>query len=258
MPVVFAGVTPHPPFLIPTIGKDAITSLEKTKQAMERLEQDLYVTKPNVILIISPHGSLFPESFSLNAHTHFVSSFHEFGDLVTKKQWRGSPEVAATISHHTKEHKFPLQLISQEQIDHGSSIPLTYLTEHLPDVHVLPVGYSSLDAKKHIEFGTLIKEALHHTSHRVAVIASGDLSHEDKNPATDGVHPFDDRCMLAMSSGTTAELLALETAAKDVDECGYRSSLILSGIIEGMHQHFETYSYERPFGVGYLVGNFHV
>ncbi len=256
MPIVFAGVTPHPPFLIPSIGKDAIAQLEHTKQALMRLEQDLYVTKPTLIMIISPHGSLFPEAFSLNAHTNFISSFHEFGDLVTKKTWKGSPTVAAKISHRAKEEKIPLQSVSQEQIDHGSSIPLFYLTEHLPDVQVLPVGYSALPAEKHLKFGRMIKEALHDTHHRVAIIASGDLSHEDKT-YSEGVHPFD-RAFIHAIGHDTAELLSLEPKAAEIHECGYRSALILFGILEHMDHRFEQFSYERPFGVGYLVGNFHV
>ena len=39
-------------------------------------------------------------------------------------------------------------------------------------------------------------------------------------------------------------------------ECGYRSILILLGILKNMDYSFKNYSYEAPFGVGYLVGNF--
>ncbi len=256
MPIVFAATTPHPPLLIPGIGKDKVSHVEKTKAALVRLEQDLYVTKPTLIVVITPHGSLFSEAFSLNAHTNFVSSFQEFGDLVTKKTWKGSPTVAAKISHHAKEVKLPLQSVSQEQLDHGAAVPLFFLAEHLPDVQVLPVGYSELSAEKHIQFGRVMKEALHSTHHRVAVIASGDLSHEDKE-YSDGIHPFDGTLMHAIGHGID-ELLSLEHKASAINECGYRSSLILFGILENMDHRFETYSYERPLGVGYLVGNFHV
>ena len=74
--LVFASIVPHPPLLIPNIGKEEIAKVEKTKQALKQLEQDLYLAKPDIIITISPHGSLFSDAFSINAHTHFVLMFY--------------------------------------------------------------------------------------------------------------------------------------------------------------------------------------
>ena len=65
MALVFAAITPHPPILIPTIGKDKLEALEKTKTALEQLEQDLYITKPDLIFIISPHTGAFKNTFTI-------------------------------------------------------------------------------------------------------------------------------------------------------------------------------------------------
>ena len=111
--LVFSAIVPHPPILIPSIGKDEIKKIEKTKQALEQLEQDLYLAKPDTILIISPHGSLFTDAFSINAHTHFVSDFEQFGDLTTKLEWTGADSLAAKIKQEIKANEIPLQLISQ-------------------------------------------------------------------------------------------------------------------------------------------------
>ena len=62
MSLVFAAVTPHPPILIPTIGKAELATIANTKEAMEKLEQEFYLAKPNVVLIISPHSSIFPDA----------------------------------------------------------------------------------------------------------------------------------------------------------------------------------------------------
>src|SRR3989338_11347491 len=118
MPLVFTGFTPHPPILLPTIGKEHVEKVAATKQAMMRLEQDLYLAKPNIIIIISPHMSLFEQAFSVNAHPHMSSLFEHFGDLTTKKDWDGAPELAATLSTKGRREHVPIQLVSQERIDH--------------------------------------------------------------------------------------------------------------------------------------------
>ncbi|MEK7623158.1 MAG: AmmeMemoRadiSam system protein B [Patescibacteria group bacterium] len=261
MSLVFAALTPHPPILVPTIGKEEIKKLDQTKQAMLELEKDLYAARPQIILIISPHGSLFADAFSVNAHTPLVSAFETFGDLIAKKQWIGAPELAAKIGHEARTNELSVQLVSQEQIDHGASVPLLYLTEHLPHVQILPIGYSELPREAHIRYGELLKEVIMSEKKRVAVIASGDLSHCLTVNAPVSYHSageqFDQEIIKLLEMHNSAGIIQLDfDLIRNAAECGYPSLLILLGILKNMHYTFKRYSYEAPFGVGYLVGNF--
>lgn len=261
MSLVFAAVTPHPPMLIPAIGKEHLDRLAATKAAMEALEQELYLTKPNVIIIISPHSSIFAESFSVNVNTHFTSSFEQFGDLATKREWMGAPDFAAKLSHEAKLRDIPVQLTSIDHVDHGAGVSLYYLTNHLPDTKILPIGYSALPTEKHIAYGELLKDVIMATSKRVAVIASGDLSHCLTDDAPSGLKPegktFDETFIKLLTAHDTDGLVTLDPALINAaEECGYRSTLILMGILKNMNVEFKTLSYEHPFGVGYLVGQF--
>ncbi|MBT4120768.1 MAG: AmmeMemoRadiSam system protein B [Candidatus Magasanikbacteria bacterium] len=259
--LVFSAIVPHPPVLIPSIGKDEIKKIEKTKQAIEQLEQDLYLSKPDIIIIISPHGSLFTDAFSINAHTHFVSDFEQFGDLTTKLEWTGADSLAAKIKQGIENEDVPLQLISQEQLDHGSTIPLYGLTKHLPDIKILPIGYSELESKIHLKFGESLKEVIMESNKRIAVIASGDLSHALTTDAPAGFsktgQEFDNKIIELLENKNTTGIANMDDKIVDsASECGYRSILILLGILKNMDYSFKNYSYEAPFGVGYLVGNF--
>lgn len=261
MPLVFAATVPHPPLLIPGIGKGELEKINKTKEAMETLEQDLYLAKPEIILVISPHGSLFKESFCINAHTDFESDFEQFGDMETKVKWPGADFLAVRIAHKGNEERKPIQLVSEHKLDHGSAVPLFYLTKHLPNAKVLPIGYSMLDNKAHLDFGYLLKNAIMESGKRVAVIASGDLSHGLTTDAPAGFSKvgaeFDARIIELLENKNTAGFAGLdEKFVEESAECGYRSILILLGILKNMDYTFKNYSYEGPFGVGYLVGNF--
>ena len=90
MSLVFSAICPHPPVLIPGIGKKEVEKIEQTNKALKKLEQDLYIAKPQILIVISPHGSLFKDAFSVNAHPEFHSHFDQFGDLSTKKTWAGA------------------------------------------------------------------------------------------------------------------------------------------------------------------------
>ncbi len=259
MSIVFAGITPHPPMLIPTIGKQATEKLVATQQALEAMEKDLYAARPQTILIISPHTSLFTDSFTINAHPTLTSSFDQFGDLTTKRTWNGDPMLAAKISHMSKIANIPIQLVSEERIDHGASVPLFTLTNHLPDIKVLPMGFSKLSPQDHFNFGVFLKDQLMDQDKRIAIIASGDLSHCLRN---DGLHPykpegeqFDTILQNAFKNHDSNALINLDpNLSTETGECAYRSALILMGILNNIDYTFHTYSYEYPFGIGYLAG----
>lgn len=228
---------------------------------MENLEEELYIAKPDIILIISPHTSLFTDAFTINAHTNFISDFEQFGDFSTKVSWSGAEQVAAKIGRLAKDLHLPVQLIGEEKLDHGAAVPLFYLTKHLPNVKILPLGYSALDVKTHLKFGELLKEVIMQFDKRIAVVASGDLSHGLTTDAPAGFSKvgvaFDAKLIELLETRNTMGITNIEADfVEEAAECGYRSFLILLGILKNMNYNFKNFSYEGPFGVGYLVGNF--
>lgn len=261
MSLNFAGIVPHSPLLIPSIGKDKLSSLSQTIAALKQMEQDIYLAKPDIIVIISPHGSLFDDAFTVNAHTSYISGFDQFGDFETKRTWKGSPDLAAKISHSSHEKNIPVRLVSNDILDHGASVPLYYLTEHNPTVKILPIGFSKTSREDHAAFGQLLKEIIMEEDKRIAVIASGDLSHRLTPDSPDGFHKdgeiFNTELISLLTSSQTDAIRGMDTnLVENASACMYRSLLILLGVLSEMDSTFTQYSYESPFGVGYLSGIF--
>ena len=261
MSLVLAAIAPHPPLLIPSIGKDLVKKMEKTQKALQKLEEDLYLAKPDIILIISPHGSYFPNAFSVNVCPEFETDLKEFGDLATKLKFKGEMHISALISDRAKEENFPVAMITEKGLDHGSIVPLFALCQHLPDAQILQIGFSDLDAKTHLDFGYFIKEIIMDSNKRVAVIASGDLSHALTTDAPAGFNAagekFDNKIQELLANKNLTGMLQLDPEMiKNASECGLRSFLILLGILKNVDYTYHQYSYEAPFGVGYLTANF--
>ncbi len=261
MSLVFAAMTPHPPLLIPTIGKENIKKIEATQKAMEELEKDLYVAKPDTILVISPHGQILPEAFTINVNPTYKVDLREFGDLTTTTEYQSDFDLITRITEAAKLKHLPLVLQTNPQLDYGSAVPLFYLARHLPDVKIIPMGYSLLDSKTHLNIGCLIKEEIMKANRRVAVIASGDLSHALSNEAPGGFSPagqkFDEMIMENLKNHNTAAVVNLDPRfCESAAECGWRSLLVLLGILQRVNYNLKILSYEGPFGVGYLVAEF--
>jgi aromatic ring-opening dioxygenase LigB subunit len=261
MSLVFAAITPHPPLLIPTIGKGNLKKLQKTKLALEKLEEELYLSKPELLIIISPHTNFLEDSFTLNICSEFNADLKEFGDLTTKLTLKGEMGLAALLRENAKKENIPITLVSEKTLNYGAVVPLVYLTAHLPQVAVLPVSISGLDAKTHLDFGYFLKEQIMNHGKRVAVIASGDLSQTLTPEAPAGFNPagkqFDETIQQLLSNKNSAGMLQLsEEIIVQSANCGFKTFLILMGVLRSINCTYKSYCYEAPFGVGYLTANF--
>jgi AmmeMemoRadiSam system protein B len=213
-------------------------------------------------MVISPHGHLLSEAFTMNVSSEFTNDFKEFGDLSTRVRFKGDIELSSHIREHSKlRQQLPLVLLSEEVLDHGTVIPLLYLTQHLSQIRILPIGFCGLDWKTHVDFGYFLKEEIMKSTQRVAVIASGDLSHALDKTAPAGFNPqgqiFDETLQNLFATHNTAGLLSInKDLVQEASECGFRAFLILMGILREIDYQYKSYAYEAPFGVGYLTANF--
>jgi len=259
MSLVFASIAPHPPIIIPNIGRENLSAVRKTIRAMEKLEKEFAKASPETTLIISPHGIVYADAFSINFSETYSGNFRQFGDFTTDLKFNSDIEFL----YHLKEKietKLPVVLIREENLDHGSFVPLYYLTKNVKP-NLVPIGYSFLDFKTHLKFGRIIKEEIFNSKKKIALIASGDLSHCLTPDAPCGYSPragiFDKRLVKLLKDKNIKGILEMDKSLiEEAGECGLRSFLILLGILEKINYQPKLYSYEAPFGVGYLVMNF--
>jgi len=263
MSFVFSCIAAHTPLLMPTISKENLALLDKTKQAMQRLEQELYVASPETIFIISPHGELLPDALTLNANPEYVTDFSEFGDLVTQVRWKSDFMLIDRIREDFKLKHLPLVLMSAEKMDYGCGVPLYYLTQHLPQAKIAPLMTSHLDVKTHYEFGRQLKDEIMSSTKRIAVIASADLSHRVGPQSPAGYSPkgeeLDNRINELVAKDQLRGILDIDQAwADEAKACGINVMAVLAGLMEDVSHTTEILSYEKPFGVGYLVASMRI
>lgn len=264
MSLAFAAITPHPPILIPTIGKEAGKKLEKTKKAMEQLEEDLYLSKPDVLLIVAPHNNLLPDAFTLNVCPEYETDLRDFGDLSTRLKFKGDINFATAILEASKGAvETQTVMYSERLVDHGAAVPLYFLTPHTPNIGVVPTGFATgLNWKQHVDFGVLLKDQILNTNKRVAVIASGDLSHALTSDSPAGFNSagaeFDTKIQEFLPNKNLSGMMQWdEKFVKDAAaDAGFRVILILMGILRDVNYNYKSYCYENPLGVGYLTANF--
>lgn len=255
--ICFAAIAPHPPIIIPDIGgEEDLKRVQKTILAMEHLCRDLKKAKPDTIIIISPHAPLEVDSFGINSARELAGDLSGFG-LDKQFEFKNDLEIAREIRKISLAKKMNAHFY-ESALDHGAMVPLYYLTKNIKP-KLVHLSFSGLDFSSHYQYGELIGELLADNFKRAAVIASGDLSHRLIPSAPAGYSPsgkiFDQKLIEFLKEKKENDILNFnETFVEEAGECGLRSIIMLLGIVKSEEWHFDLFSYEWPFGVGYLIG----
>jgi len=261
----FAAFLPHPPIIIPTIGRDEdLKKVKKTISAMNLIGQEFRSQNIETAFLVSPHGPLDPYRMIINVAPNLQGHFRIFGDSQTNLKFKNDLNLLKALATQLEKESFPFLLIDEAFLDHGALVPLYYLSENRSlQFRLIPLSYSLLDREKHFQFGEIIGRIINDSPKRIAFIASGDLSHRITPEAPAGFSPkgkiFDETIVSLLKNKKTKEILNLdEDFVEEAGQCGYRSLLILLGVLNHFDWQLEILSYEAPFGVGYLVAQFKI
>jgi|WetSurMetagenome_2_1015567.scaffolds.fasta_scaffold02955_8 aromatic ring-opening dioxygenase LigB subunit len=257
MSLKLAAIVPHPPILIPSIGKGNILRLENTKKSYSKIAEALREEKIETIVIISSHGPVREKIWSINVGDEFEINFEEFGDFTAKIKINGDMELAQNIREDLIE-RTDVQAINAPVLDHGCGVPLYSLLSELKNIEIVPIYISGANLKEHFELGLEIRKRLEKGRKKIAVIASGDLSHTlTKNSPlkySSRAGKFDQRLIECLQEKNIAEILNLdENLIAEVKPCGLKAISMLLGILDSSGYDINTTTYESPFGVGYLT-----
>lgn len=257
----FACFVPHSPLLVPEIGKENFGKLAETNKAYEELEQELYAAQPDVIMVISSHANKRGGNFfTINQNPNLKVNFKEFGDLITNLEYENEIGFGYQIKELC-ENDCNIMMTADEILDYGSGIPLFKLTQHLKNVRIVSIGYGDLPNNTHVKFGEMIRKQIDHSHKRIAVIASGDLSHKLHKDSPAGYSPrgqeFDQAIIKNLNNKKNEHIINLDNdLVVDAGECGFRTLLVMLGILNDIKYNPKKLSYQSPFGIGYLVQNF--
>lgn len=256
--LVFTGIAPHPPIMVPEVGRDAIAEVRNSIDAMAELTERVVASRAETVVIISPHAPLEANAFIAYDGPQLFGDFANFGAATATIHAELDEELLSGIASAASEDELVVLRTRGHDLDHGTTVPLYFLQRNGWTGRVIALGYSFLSKEDHVRFGKCIRRAIEKIGRRVAFIASGDLSHRLRRDAPAGYNPdahlFDEEVLEAIRTCSTSRIVDIDQEMRRMaGECGYRSMLVAIGVAQGAHRNCEVISYEAPFGVGYLV-----
>lgn len=256
--LVFTGIAPHPPIMVPEVGREAAAEVRDSIEAMREFTHRLIESGAETVVLISPHAPLQADAFVAYEDPKLHGDFENFRAPGTHVEAPLDEELLSTITRVARAHNYRVAPIGGYELDHGTSVPLYFLLRNGWQGRLVALGYTFLSNEDHLRFGSCIKLAIEEAARPVAIVASGDLSHRLKPGAPAGFNPeahlFDEEVVASLRSCEPSRIVNIDQGLrKQAGECGYRSMLVAFGAAQGAGQSCEVLSYEAPFGVGYMV-----
>ncbi|WP_313371202.1 AmmeMemoRadiSam system protein B, partial [Sedimentibacter sp.] len=258
-------IVPHPPLIIPKIGRGQEIKIEKTIKAYDEIAKKIAELRPDTIVVTTPHSIMYSDYIHISPGKGAKGDFGEFGEPGVKFEADYDTEFVHKLSELAEQKDIPAGTLGERKksLDHGTMIPLYFVNKHYTDYKLVRIGISGLSFIEHYNFGRCIAGAAEKLNRKVVFIASGDLSHmlKDEGPYgyTDEGPAFDKEVTEAMKSGDFMSFLTFnEEFCEAAAECGLRSFIMMAGALDGKEVYSQVLSYEGPYGVGYAVASFEV
>jgi aromatic ring-opening dioxygenase LigB subunit len=249
-------ICPHPPLLIPEIGGDALKAVAATVHGMETLAAD--VGQPETVVVVSPHTPGYADAHVVKIAPRLSGDFGSFGCPQAEFAFvNDGALVDLLLALAGGERDVTLRPGEDDLLDHGALVPLSFLRPGRVVSISIVNSYSS-----HRALGQLVRRCAEELGRDVLFLASGDLSHRLIPSAPAGYDPrgktFDEMLLHAFEAGDFGALSTLDRGIiSGAGECGLRSFIALGGFLgDDTLVDPHVYSYEGPFGVGYLVARF--
>jgi len=257
---------PHPPLIVPEIGHGQEQAIQKTIDAYKEVARQIAAFAPDTIIFISPHATTYQDYYRIEKSKSCRGNFKDFQAPNVTFDVQQDVEFINALERNTLNDSFPAGTkgVQNTPLDHGVMVPLYFINAAYQNFKVVRLSYSGLPYPSQYEYGMIIQKTIAQTpGKRYVVVASGDLSHMLKEDGPYGYAKegpiFDKNVCEILTSGNFIDLFSIDAVLiGKAGECGFRSLLVMTGILDGLAITPTLLSYEGPFGVGYAVASFKV
>ena len=265
MPILGAVIVPHPPLIIPAVGRGEERGIQATVDAYSKAARLVASWQPEVLIVTTPHLVMYSDYFHISPGRAAAGDMSRFGAPRERLETRYDTDLRREVIALAEREGIAAGTLGERDanLDHATFIPLWFLRQAGVSCPILRVGLSGFSPLEHYRLGQCVQRAIDALGRRAAFIASGDLSHKLKKDGPYGLAPegavYDQQITEVMASGDFLRLLQMDERLCDrAAECGQRSFQIMAGALDGLAVRAELLSHEGPFGVGYGVAAFTV
>ena len=262
MPIVFACAGSHAPGITAWTEKAPREQVDRFVGGYNTVQRELAASRPDSILLLtSEHWANFfldhIGAFCIGRGESFegpIEPWLRVGKVIVP----GNPKLAKSILDHCYENGFELSHAEELKLDHGSMVPLKFITPEM-NTSVVPLIFNTLatprpTARRCLALGQVLGPLLERSDERIAVVATGGLSHDpgeinhgfiDKEFDQEFLSRLEEGDLNRLSAYSDAELLKAGAGTLEL-----LAWICLAGVMAKHKPHVVVYEAVEPWATG--------
>jgi len=267
MSLVFAGLCSHAPGITARALRAPANLREPFFANFDIMRQQLEAAKPDALIVIAAEH--FANFFMDNMPAYAMGAAPYYEGPIEDPDWlkikrRKIPGNADLSFRLIKTIMQDIDLAYSEEwkCDHGIMVPLHFLTPNY-DIDIIPVNINCQGApltplKRAWAFGKALRKACDFVDERIAIVATGGISHWPATPNSGRINEAWDRDFLdKFARNDKQALLAYndEAVYADAGQGGaeIRTFIALAGAVEGRQINIAFYAPIPIYAVGCTI-----
>jgi aromatic ring-opening dioxygenase catalytic subunit (LigB family) len=270
MPIVFACAASHAPGMTAWTEAAPKEQAERFLGSYRNLGKQLAASKPDSIVALTvEHWANFflngMPTFCIGRAAHYDGPIEEWL-RIPKARVPGDVRLAAELIDACLGGDFDPLFSDELLLDHATFLPLHFLNPHMA-VPVVPVIINTLTtpmptAKRCFSFGSFLGKVLTKSEKRIALIATGGLSHWPGEAKHGKINvPFDKKFLDNLLTKDYGNLIAYthDEINAEAGSGGHeiRTWITLAGAVQSWHAQLLAYEPVVPWATGCGLVAFH-
>ena len=141
MGITAAFMLPHPPLIVPQIGRGEEKKIQKTIDAYHQSAQTIGVLQPETIIVISPHRIMYADYFHISPGKTAKGDFGQFRAGHVTMETSYDTEFVAALCTSADQHGLPAGTDGgrDSRLDHGTMVPLYFVNQYWQDYRLVRI-----------------------------------------------------------------------------------------------------------------------
>lgn len=257
-------IVPHSPLLLPMIHEEVHDQLQDTINAYHKTAKEIGEFHPDTIVIISTKAPGYKDYIHIAPGEQAVGNFAKYDHREYAIAVEYDSVLVNQICSLARRNHLPAGKRGDdaETLDSGTMVPLFFINQYMSGHRVVRISISDVDKDQLDQLGQCITAAAEDIDRRIVIIVSGELS---KRLSSESPYGF------AEEAGVFDQFLLTSIKDNDFESWDHINSdiiqlsgqtilpalCIFKGAIKETLFRSTVFSYEAPFGIGWMVAAFH-
>ena len=151
MSIIAAFSVPHPPLIVPEVGKGGENQVIKTIESYREVAKRIAELKPETIIISSPHSIMYSDYFHISPGKGARGSLASFRAPSVTFSERYDTKLVDKICELSEKEELSAGTLGERdpELDHGTMVPLWFILKKYKDFKLVRTGLSGYDLLKH-------------------------------------------------------------------------------------------------------------